>query len=158
MATTKEIKELYISGHSITEIANILNLTRQTIYRRKRKDEQSGLNWDEARLLRKRSPEDIKEKETIFLNTLISSFDKFIKQADKNDGLDGEILDKLNSYARTYWNLKAPVKMDTKELTLEVATKTLQKIASLALDLKDNAVVSFLSVNSEKIIKEVLGK
>lgn len=159
MVDTKKIKEMYVKGMSITDIASALNITRQTIYRYKSRDENEGIFWDELRLQASRDVGDIKVKEAIFINTLISSFDKFIQKAnDENEGLSEKVLEKLNSYAKTYWSLKAPARLDTKELTLEVAKKTLEKIANLALEKKDNAVITFLSENSDLIVKEVVNR
>lgn len=157
MANVDEIKQMYIKGMNITDIASALNITRQTIYRYKSRDEQDGVFWDELKLQASRDVGDIKLKEAIFINTLISSFDKFIQKAnDENDGLSEQVLEKLNSYAKTYWSLKAPMKLDEKALTLDTAKKVIKKIADLALLQKDTQVVEFLSKNSDQIIKQVL--
>lgn len=159
VADISQIKQMYVKGLSITDIASALNITRQTIYRYKNRDESEGVLWDELRLRASRDIGDIKVKEAIFINTLISSFDKFIQKAnDDDEGLSEKVLDKLNSYAKTYWSLKAPTRLDTKELTLDVAKKTLEKIANLALEKKDSAVIEFLSEYSDTIVKEVISR
>lgn len=149
-------KELYIKkGKNLTEISEILGVSRQTIYNHKEKNEaNSAVSWEELRLQYNRSEEDILAKETIFLNTLFNSFDKFLEKAKTNE-LSDETLEKLHIYAKSYYALKAPKQTDEKELTLKIAAQTIKHISDLAVTNKNEAVVKFLAEFSDEIIKAV---
>lgn len=149
-------KELYIKkGKNLTEISEILGVSRQTIYNHKEKNEaNSAVSWEELRLQYNRSEEDILAKETIFLNTLFNSFDKFLEKAKTNE-LSDETLEKLHIYAKSYYALKAPKQTDEKEIMIKAITTTLQKLGDLATREKNKAVVDFLSEFSDEIIKSV---
>ena len=149
-------KELFIKkGNNLTEISEILGVTRQTIHTHKEKDEaKSGISWENLQLQYNRSEEDLLAKETIFLNTLFNIFNKFLEKA-KNNELSDETLEKLHIYAKSYYALKAPKQTDEKELTLKITTQTIKHISDLAVTNKNEAVVKFLAEFSDEIIKAV---
>lgn len=152
---TIQMRELFIDGKNLTEISEILGVSRVTVHNHKEKDEKnSGISWEELQLKENRTPANIAAKEAIFLNSLFRSFDKFLQKA-KNDELSDETLERLHIYAKTYYNLKAPKQTDEKELTLKITTQTIKHISDLAVTNKNEAVVKFLAEFSDEIIKAV---
>lgn len=145
-------RKLYAKGNTIEEIASILGVSRPTVYAAKRQDKNNNIDWEELLLLNNRSEEEVKAKETIFLNSLINAFDKFIVNAEE---LAPETLEKLHIYARTYWNLKAPKQLDEKEITIKAAKSAIEKITNIALQEKNMQVAEFLSKNADLIIGEI---
>lgn len=154
--TTALAKELFIEGKNILQIAEILGVSRVTIYNHKEKDEaQAGISWEELRLNAQRTPQNLNQKEAIFLNSLFRSFDKFLQKA-QNDELSDETLEKLHIYAKTYYNLKAPKNLNEKEIELKTKILTIEKITNLAISKKNEAVVNFLAEFADEIAKAVL--
>ena len=145
-------RKLYAKGNTIEEIASILGVSRPTVKAAKRQDKNNNIDWEELLLLSNRSEEEVKAKETIFLNSLINAFDKFIVNAEE---LAPETLEKLHIYARTYWNLKAPKQLDEKEITIKAAKSAIEKITDIALQEKNMQVAEFLSKNADLIIGEI---
>lgn len=154
--TTALAKELFIEGKNILQIAEILGVSRVTIYNHKEKDEaQAGISWEELRLNAQRTPQNLNQKEAIFLNSLFRSFDKFLQKA-QDDELSDETLEKLHIYAKTYYNLKAPKNLNEKEIELKTKILTIEKITNLAISKKNEAVVNFLAEFADEITKAVL--
>nr|MBP3725436.1 DUF1804 family protein [Campylobacter sp.] len=148
-------KELFIEGKNILQIAEILGVSRVTIYNHKEKDEaQAGISWEELRLNAQRTPQNLNQKEAIFLNSLFRSFDKFLQKA-QSDELSDETLEKLHIYAKTYYNLKAPKNLNEKEIELKTKILTIEKITNLAISKKNEAVVNFLAEFADEITKAV---
>lgn len=150
-----QIKDAYLQGLSIDEICTTLGITRGNFYYHKKEDLKKGINWDTLALNKERDTESIKDKEARFLKTLIISFEKFI---DKSDELEPETIEKLHKYAETYWKLKAPQKNDafaSRKQSEDIARKTIEGIAKLALSEENKAVVEFLSQNAELIIQTI---
>lgn len=153
--TTALVKELFIEGKNISQIAEILGVSRVTIYNHKEKDEaQAGISWEELRLNAQRTPQNLNQKEAIFLNSLFRSFDKFLQKA-QSDELSDETLEKLHIYAKTYYNLKAPKNLNEKEIELKTKILTIEKITNLAISKKNEAVVNFLAEFADEITKVV---
>lgn len=151
-ALREKIKEMYLSEMSIEDICTALNVSRGSFYYHKKEDLKKGINWDVLLLNKERDTESIKDKEAKFLRTLIISFEKFI---EKSEELAPETIEKLHKYAETYWKLKAPQKNDifaAKKQKEDIARKTIEGIAKLALQEENNAVMEFLSKNVEAII------
>lgn len=151
------IKELYISGKSIDEISAATNLSRQNIYYHKKADFKKGCDWDALRLNVLRGDLEIENKESIFLNTLISSFDKFLLSAKSNE-LDEGTLDKLYKYAKTYWQLKSTRQINEANIAYDVAKASIKQIADYAISQKKMDVANWLADNADEIIKVVLAK
>ena len=75
---TIQMRELFIDGKNLTEISEILGVSRVTVHNHKEKDEKnSGISWEELQLKENRTPANMAAKEAIFLNSLFRSFDKF---------------------------------------------------------------------------------
>lgn len=150
-----KIKEAYVRGMCIDNICTTLNISRGNFYYHKKEDLKRGINWDILALNKERDIESIKEKEARFLRTLILSFEKFI---EKSEELEPETIEKLHKYAETYWKLKAPQKNDvfaSRKQSEDIARKTIEGIAKLALQEQNEAVVQFLSQNAELIIQTI---
>ena len=151
----EKIKDMYLNQIPIDDICTTLNISRGTFYYHKKEDLKKGANWDILLLENKRDIEDIKDKEAIFLKTLIESFEKFIQ---KSEELEPESIEKLHKYATTYWRLKAPKGDDEfalRQRNKKLIEKTLQIIGNLALTCENTEVVVFLSENAEEIIRLV---
>lgn len=151
----EKIKDMYLNQIPIDDICTTLNISRGAFYYHKKEDLKKGINWDILLLENKRDIEDIKDKEAIFLKTLIESFEKFLQ---KSEELEPETIEKLHKYATTYWRLKAPKGDDEfalKQRNKKLIEKTLQTIGNLALDCENTEVVTFLSENAEEIIRLV---
>lgn len=99
----------------------------------------------------------LENKEAIFLNALINEFERFLDSASK-DELSLEVLEALNKYAKTYWAIKAPKKVDIKALSLEIGKKMIENIAEIAEKSGDERVCEWLSQNSDLIILKVIKK
>ncbi|MBE2985542.1 DUF1804 family protein [Campylobacter sp. RM12920] len=147
-------KELYVKGKDINEICTATGITRQTFYYHKKADFKKGVDWDALRLANLRSEDELENKEAMFVNTLITSFEKFLKEAGELN-LDAPTLDRLYQYAKTYWSIKAPKQINEKEIALKTAKGTIEAIAILAISQKENEVAVWLGENSDEIISMV---
>lgn len=150
----EDIKALYLKGHTITDIAKTCSVTRQTIYRLKKRDFEEGADWDVLALNKSRDISNIKESEERFILTLIQSFENQLEELKKLP--PDEQLPLLKSYTDTYYKLKAPLQSDTKALSLEAATKALSAVVDLAQKSKNPSVQNFLSENADEILSRVL--
>lgn len=151
--THTQIKDLYLQNKSITEIASLLSVTRQTIYARKRADYKNGIDWDELALANARDLSGVKMSEKEFLNTLIRNFENAFSEADDLPLAEKLLL--LKEYSATYYKLKAPMKTDCKSQVLDAISATIYKISEFALSQNNKAVIEFLSANSDKIIEAI---
>lgn len=152
----EQIKERYIQGMEIIDICTSLNITRAGFYYHKNADLKKGINWDNLLLESKRDMSSIKDKEAVFIATLIASFEKFM-QKSKENGLSPEALDKLHQYAQTYWRLKAPKndEFSLKSKLIATARDTINEIANIALKENNEIVADFLAKNADTIINKV---
>jgi len=153
--THKRIKSLFIEGKSVTEIASLMQVTRQTVYRYKKLDLKAGIDWDELAYAKAIDPEGVKLNEKEFLTTLIKNFERELKSLDDIED-PKKRLHLLNEYAKSYYRLKAPMKNDCKSAVIEAATKTVYAISELALERDEQAVIKFLSGNADEIIQKAL--
>ncbi|WDL73881.1 DUF1804 family protein [Helicobacter winghamensis] len=152
MSKRELVKNLYIEGKSIDEICLCAKITRAGFYYMKKDDFSKGVDWEALKLNALRDEKDLENKEAMFLNALISEFDRFLESASR-DELSLELLEALQKYAKTYWAIKAPKKIDIKALKFETAKKTIEEIIALA---KDNGeVCEWLSANSDLILGKV---
>lgn len=151
-----KIREAYIAGVDINDICQMFSITRGTFYYHKKADLKAGINWDYLLLNARRDVDSIKDKEAVFLSTLISSFEKFIEES-KNGELSSHTLEKLHQYAQTYWRLKAPKndEFSLKDKLMRCAKETINEIAKIALEENNTIVCEFLSQNADKIINKV---
>lgn len=152
----EDIKALYLRGHTITDIAKTCGVTRQTIYRLKKRDFKEGVDWDVLALNKSRDISNVKESEERFILTLIQSFENQFEEI--KDLPSPEQLALLKTYSDTYYKLKAPLQSDTKAIALEAATKALSVVADLAQKSKNPSVQNFLSDNADEILSKVLKK
>lgn len=152
----ESIKAQYIQGVDMQSICTTHNISRANFYYHKNADLKKGINWDILALNAKRDGQDIKDKEAMFLSTLISSFENFI-QKSKENGLSPEALDKLHQYAQTYWRLKAPKndEFSLKSKLIATARDTINEIANIALKENNEIVADFLAKNADTIINKV---
>ncbi|MCX2717808.1 DUF1804 family protein [Helicobacter sp. MIT 21-1697] len=152
----EKIREAYIAGVDINDICQMHHIARSTFYYHKKADLKAGINWDYLLLNARRDVDSIKDKEAVFLSTLISSFEKFIEES-KSDELSPSTLEKLHQYAQTYWRLKAPKndEFSLKNKLMQTAKETINEIAKIALEENNTIVVEFLGQNAEKIINKV---
>ncbi|EAK6501283.1 DUF1804 family protein [Campylobacter jejuni] len=153
MSKKELAKSLFIQGKSIKDICVLTGLSRQGIYCMKKDDFSKGIDWEGLKLAALRDEKDLENKEAMFLNALIGEFERFLESASKNE-LDIDTLEALNKYAKTYWTIKAPQKVDVKALNLQTCKKTIDSIIELAST--NEAVCEWLSDNSDLIISKVL--
>ena len=147
-----EIRNMYIKGFSITDIATTFGVTRQTIYNRKNEDLNNGIDWDALALNSSRKKASLSENE--FILTLINSFELAF---DKIKELEPtEQLEILKEYTDTYYKLKAPVKTDDKAKILENVSKAISQIADIAKKENNEAVMNFLAKNADEILARTL--
>ncbi|EAH9150346.1 DUF1804 family protein [Campylobacter jejuni] len=153
MSKRELVKNLFIQGKSIEDICILTGLTRQGIYYMKKDDFKKGIDWEGLKLATLRDEKNLENKEAIFLNALINEFERFLEGASRNE-LDINTLEALNKYAKTYWAIKAPQKVDIKALNLQTCKKTIDSIIELAIN--NEIVCEWLSDNSDLIISKVL--
>ncbi|WP_170000339.1 DUF1804 family protein [Campylobacter sp. RM9328] len=149
-------KDMYIKGYSVTDIAKTHGVTRQTIYKKKAKDKEAGIDWDALVLAKNRDAKSTKASEDRFISTLIESFERAfeeIKQLEPN-----EQLEILSNYTETYYKLKAPLKTDHKAVSIEAAQKAINEIVVIAEKSKNDAVTDFLSKNADEILGRIFKK
>lgn len=151
----EHIKELFVNGMSINDICTSCNISRTTFYNNKKADFlKTGISWEELKLAKSRNPQNIKEKEAIFLNSLCNEFEKYLKSA-KDGELSIELLETLNKYAKTYWSIKAPQKLNEKEIAKKASSKTIDVICELVQEQEAKEIGVWLSANADEIIQRV---
>ena len=148
------MKEMYIKGYTVTDIAKTHGVTRQTVYKKKAKDKQAGIDWDALALAKSRDTTNLKRSEEEFILTLIDSFDRAFEEVKELD--PEERLKILNAYSRAYYKLKAPLKTDVKAKCLEAVQRAINEIADLAEKLKNDQVTDFLATNADTILEKAL--
>ncbi|SFP60750.1 DUF1804 family protein [Hydrogenimonas thermophila] len=145
----KRAYELYKNGMNLTQIANTLGLSRQTVsnYRKK-------FNWDETLLSEHSLDAQAKEKE--FILELIKEWDASLEELKSSDLTNRLTI--LEKYTRLYYKLKNINQASAKTAKLkkdEIIKQTISNIARLAIKLNDQAVAEFLSTNSDTIVEMV---
>lgn len=151
------IKKLYIDGKTISEICQIVGISRATFYNLKKKDLDSGIDWEELAFSRAIDPSETKLNEKEFLTTLIRSFEDALKNLDDIED-PTKRLQLLKEYANSYYKLKAPLKNDCKSAVIDTISKTIYELSQMALEDDNKIMVEFLSKNADKIIERVLKK
>lgn len=151
------IKKLYIDGKTISEICQIVGISRATFYNLKKKDLDSGIDWEELAFSKAIDPSETKLNEKEFLTTLIRSFEDALKNLDDIED-PTKRLSLLKEYANSYYKLKAPLKNDCKSAIIDSTSKTIYEISQMALEDDNKIMVEFLSKNADKIIERVLKK
>lgn len=151
------IKKLYIDGKTISEICQIVGISRATFYNLKKKDLDSGIDWEELAFSKAIDPSETKLNEKEFLTTLIRSFEDALKNLDDIED-PTKRLQLLKEYANSYYKLKVPLKNDCKSAIIDATSKTIYEISQMALEDDNKIMVEFLSKNADKIIERVLKK
>lgn len=151
------VKKLFLEGKTISFIATALSVSRATIYTYKKEDYNAGIDWDELAFASAIDPSGTKLNEKEFLTTLIKEFENALKGLDTLEN-PAEKLKLLNTYASSYYRLKAPMKNDCKSAVLEASGKAIYAISQLALENDAKETLTFLSKNSDRIIEMVLKK
>ena len=151
------IKKLYIDGKTISEICQIVGISRATFYNLKKKDLDSGIDWEELAFSKAIDPSETKLNEKEFLTTLIRSFEDALKNLDDIED-PTKRLSLLKEYANSYYKLKAPLKNDCKSAVIDAISKTIYELSQMALEDDNKIMVEFLSKNADKIIERVLKK
>lgn len=151
------IKKLYIDGKTISEICQIVGISRATFYNLKKKDLDSGIDWEELAFSKAIDPSETKLNEKEFLTTLIRSFEDALKNLDDIED-PTKRLQLLKEYANSYYKLKAPLKNDCKSAVIDAISKTIYELSQMALEDDNKIMVEFLSKNADKIIERVLKK
>lgn len=155
------IKELYIDGHSPTDISVRLNCDRTTVYHHKRADKQNGIDWDELREQKQynqiTSTENFEEDKKEFLITLFNAFKK-AKDEILNIEDVGERVTKLNSFANNYRKFLNPSVHDCKSTADKASRKTLEIVIDMAADQNEPKVIEFLSDHFEEITAKTVSE
>lgn len=151
------IKKLYIDGKTISEICQIVGISRATFYNLKKKDLEDGIDWEDLAFSKAIDPSETKLNEKEFLTTLIRSFEEALKNLDDIED-PTKRLSLLKEYANSYYKLKAPLKNDCKSAVIDATSKTIYEISQIAIETDNKFMVDFLSQNADKIIKKVIKK
>lgn len=151
------IKKLYVDGKTISEICQIVGISRATFYNLKKKDLDSGIDWEELAFTKAIDPSETKLNEKEFLTTLIRSFEEALKNLDDIED-PTKRLSLLKEYANSYYKLKAPLKNDCKSAVIDATSKTIYEISQIAIETDNKFMVDFLSQNADKIIERVIKK
>lgn len=153
MSKELEAKSLFIAGESVTSIATVLGVSRATVYAYKKRDLESGVDWDELKFLKATDKADAITSEQEFVATLINQFEKAL------DGLDEvepqKRVEMLSKYVGTYYKLKQQ-KDNVKVNQADIVKETIQTLSRLALTHKAHDVIQFLADHAETIVSEVL--
>ncbi|MBL4774478.1 MAG: DUF1804 family protein [Mariprofundus sp.] len=148
-----QAKELYLKGHSVSQIATMLGLSRTTIYGYKSKSKAHGIDWDDLRFLKATDSDDAQKQEEQFVALLIFQFERAI---DALDDLDAEKkIALISKHIETYYKLKKQ-QGNPKVNKAEVAKIVLHKISEIALQQEATAVIHFLSDHADQIVSAVL--
>lgn len=151
MPTNPQMKQLYIEGASITDIATTLNINRSTIYYHKNKDAQRNIDWDELRYAYSTNHQVTEQNEKLFLSTIIKAFEKEIDNIEHIEDTEKR-LSILAKYANLYYKIKQPMTGDSTSHRLSAAIDTIYALGELARQKGNNEVVRFLSANNEPIL------
>ena len=126
-------------------------------YNIKKKDLDSGIDWEELAFSKAIDPSETKLNEKEFLTTLIRSFEDALKNLDDIED-PTKRLQLLKEYANSYYKLKAPLKNDCKSAVIDATSKTIYEISQIAIETDNKFMVDFLSQNADKIIEKVIKK
>ena len=149
-----DMKDMYIKGYSISDIAKTHGVTRQTIYKKKAKDKAAGVDWDALALAKSRDVATIRKSEEEFILTLIDSFDRAFEEVKEQE--PEKRLKILKEYSGAYYRLKAPLKTDVKAQILSAVQNAIGEIADLAAKSKNDHVTDFLAQNADAILQRTL--
>ena len=151
------IKKLYVDGKTISEICQIVGISRATFYNLKKKDLEDGIDWEDLAFSKAIDPSGTKLNEKEFLTTLIRSFEEALKNLDDIED-PTKRLSLLKEYANSYYKLTAPLKNDCKSAVIDATSKTIYEISQIAIETDNKFMVDFLSQNADKIIERVIKK
>lgn len=156
MTKKEKAKKFYVEdGYGVSEIAGLLQVERGTVYYYKNSDLKKGVDWDELRYINTLNPKGTEDKEKMFLSVLIQEFDKALVELRESE--IEKKLQKLESFAQTYYKLKIPdKKTNVKVQKAEIIKEVITKIANIAIKEKHQEAAQFLSDHSERIIEDLL--
>ena len=132
------MKDMYVKGYSISDIAKTHGVTRQTVYKKKAKDKAAGVDWDALALAKSRDVTTIRKSEEEFILTLIDSFDRAFEEVKKQE--PEKRLKILKEYSGAYYRLKAPLKTDVKAQVLSAVQNAINETEQS----NDNIVVGLI--------------
>ncbi|WP_324171991.1 DUF1804 family protein [Sulfurimonas sp.] len=156
MTKKEKAKKFYVEdGYGVSEIAGLLQVERGTVYYYKNSDYKKSIDWDELRYIHTMNPKATEDKERMFLSVLIQEFDKALVELKESD--IEEKLQKLESFAQTYYKLKIPdKKTNVKVQKTEIIKEVIKKISTIAIEEKHQEAAQFLSEHSERIVEDIL--
>ena len=144
-------RNLYSSGLSIDEVAGRLGKCRNTINNYRKKDAEKGVDWERLRLRQYMGDKEFENKHRVFLFAMFDAFEKDLPRLSQIDN-PTQRLEILDKYSNTYYKLMNAAKREQPEIAIaEIAGKTLECVAKLALKSDARDVIRFLDERLEEI-------
>ncbi len=153
MSREQEAKALFIAGESISSISTVLGVSRATVYAYKKRDLETGVDWDELKFIKATDKADAITNEQEFVATLINQFEQALEGLDNVE--PHKRVEILSKYVGTYYKLKQQ-KDNVKVNQADIVKSTIQTLSTLALSHKAHEVIQFLADHAETIVSEVL--
>ena len=156
MSKHQHAKDLYLAGNNIATIAELLGISRTSIYAYKKKDQGRGMDWDDMRFLKATDANDAQRKEEQFVALLIFQFEKALDNMEAMDDAEPEKkLAIISKHIDTYYKLKKQ-QSNPKVSKASIAKDVLHKISEVALEKEATAVIQFLSTHADQIVSTVI--
>lgn len=149
-----KIKHLYTEGHSVTDIATTLGISRPSVYYHLNNAKARGEDWDGIRYANAMDGECTEQSEKAFLSTLIQSFEKELQHIEEIADTDKRLVI-LAKYATLYYKIKQPLTGDSRSHRLSGAIESLYAVGKIASAKNEMTVVQFLATHHDEIIASV---
>lgn len=153
MTNHEHAKSLYCQRTPISDIAQILGVSRTTIYAYKNKDLARGIDWDNLRFIKATDSKAAERNEQDFLAVLIGRFETSLDVINQLE--PDKQLKELTQYANTYYKLKMQ-RDNPKVNKADVAKQVLHTLSSIALEHQSECVIEFLSTHADEIVNAVI--
>jgi len=155
MNNHQQSKNLFIKGNSITTIADLLGLSRTSVYSYKNTDLANGIDWNELKFLKATDSADAQKNEEDFVALLIHSFEKALDQLNQSEP-DVQI-ETIAKHIAVYYKLKQQ-RDNVKVNKADIAKLVLTELSGVALAKECTAVIRFLSDHADEIVSTVIKK
>lgn len=156
MSLRELARELYAQGMALTEVADRVGRTRQTLYKWKADDAKRGLDWDRLRLENTLTDDQFRKRQQAFLVEMFSAFEKDRELLSQIEDPEKR-LELIDRYANVFYKLMNAAKRAEPEIAIsEVVTKTVKIIGDLASRHSRADVLQFLLDHLEDVKEAVL--
>lgn len=146
----KRMRELYVQGRTLEQIAVLHGVQPPAVAHHKRVDLKQGVDWDALRLSCRMGQPATEERQKEFLGALFECFAQEMPRL-KEIADPRERLELLRTYSRSYAELVRAGRADPRIDVAEVSAKTLDLLVDLAIEEGRADLAAWLEASLDRI-------